>query len=248
MTAPTPQRILILGATSQIAEAIARLYAADGARFMLAGRRADALAELQGDLTARGAADVFVSVSDLIDTTGIPDRFNALADQLGGVDLVLLMYAAVDDQMLVEAEPARATALLNVNLVSQALWALSAAAYLEKQRFGILAAGGALAGDRGRRSNYVYGAGKAGLTTLIQGIAHRLHGSGARACIIKFGPIASPLTYGQRGSAPAEQAARAVKRALTFGSAAAFYVPWWWRLAMWPIRLAPDPIMHRTRL
>jgi decaprenylphospho-beta-D-erythro-pentofuranosid-2-ulose 2-reductase len=249
MTTPNAPRILILGATSEIAESLARLYAEeDGARFVLAGRTAGALEEIGADLSARGASDVRLFAEDLANTTDLPARFAAMAHVYGGLDLILILFATLADQTALEADPACISAELQTNLVAPAQWAICAANMLEAQKSGVLAAGGALAGDRGRRSNYIYGAGKAGIATLMQGIAHRLHGSGARACVIKFGPVATPLTAGVSGCADPTRTARSVKRALTYGAPAAFYAPGWWRLAMWPIRLAPDFIMHRTRL
>lgn len=241
-------RVMILGATSEIAEAIARLYADDGARLVLAGRNAAALAEISADLKCRGAQDVAVFADDLADTRDVAARFTAMANAFDGVDIVLVMYAEIADQVLLESDFAKTASLLNTNMVSTSLWVLAAATFLETQKSGVLLAGGALAGDRGRRSNYIYGAAKAGLATMMQGVAHRLHGSGARASIVKFGPVATPMTAGQPGCASPVAVARDVKRALTHGSAAAFYAPWWWRFAMWPIRLAPDFVMHRTRL
>lgn len=248
MTATTAPRLIILGATSEIAEAIARLYAEEGARLVLAGRNGAALEEIGADLKCRGAQDVAIFADDLAETRDVETRFAAMAKRFDGVDIVLVMYAEIADQLTLELDLAKTTALLNTNLVSATLWMLAAAAYLETQKSGVLLASGALAGDRGRRSNYIYGAAKAGLATIMQGIAHRLHGSGARASVVKFGPVATPMTAGQPGCASVMGVAREVKRALTYGSAAAFYAPWWWRFAMWPTRLAPDFIMHRTRL
>jgi short-subunit dehydrogenase len=248
MSAPRPARVLILGATSQIAEAIARLYAEDGAQLLLVGRNGKALEEIAADLIARGASAAEAHAFDLAETAPIAERFGALFKRFDGLDVVLILYADFADQITIDAAPERISAMLQANLVSTALWAHIAAGFLEQQRSGVLIAGGALAGDRGRASNYIYGAGKAGVATLMQGIAHRLYGSGARAGVVKFGPVASPMTRGQPGCAPASVAARQVKRAIENGAPAAFYVPWQWRFWMWPVRLMPDFIMHRTRL
>jgi short-subunit dehydrogenase len=244
----SPARILILGATSQIAEAIARLYAQDGARLLLVGRNGDALEEVACDLRARGATAAEIVKDALIEEAGLADRFAGLAAKFGGLDVVLILYADFADQATIETDPDRIAPMLQANLVSTALWAQAAARFFEQQKSGVLVAGGALAGDRGRASNYIYGASKAGVATLMQGLAHRLYGSGARACVVKFGPVATPMTAGQAGCARPAQVAREVKRAIEHGAPAAFYAPWWWRYMMWPIRLAPDFIMHRTRL
>lgn len=241
-------RVLILGATSKIGEEVARLYAEDGARLILAARNGDALSEISADLVARGARDVATIALDLADDTACAAQFSAITQRYDGLDAALILYAHFEDQHALEREPERAKTVLQTDLVSLSVWAIHAANYFEQQRSGVLAAAGALAGDRGRRSNYVYGAAKAGVATLMQGIAHRLHDSGARAHVFKIGPVASPMTRGQTGCADAGQVARAIKRVLTHGGPAAVYMPWWWRMAMWPIRMAPDFVMHRTRL
>lgn len=241
-------RVIVLGATSAIAEQVARRYAEDGARLYLVARREDALSEVAADLTARGAREVVTQAMDLSMSDAIPDAFDAMVERLGGVDVVLLMYATLEEQSKIEADPLLARAELNTNLVSAAIWSLCAARVLERQKSGVLAVGGALAGDRGRQSNYVYGAAKSGIATLIEGIAHRLYGTGARALIVKMGPVATPLLPGGVGGAKPSKVARDIHRAIESSSSATLYAPGWWRFVMWPIRLAPDWIMHRTRL
>jgi short-subunit dehydrogenase len=249
----TTKRVLILGATSAVAEATARLYAAEGASLLLAGRRADRLDAIATDLRVRGAANVLIEVQDLgavpaSEVTGLLAGFVA---QLGGLDHVLLAYGVLGEQALAERQPTVAADIIQVNFSSAALWALAVANQLETQGAGTLVVLGSVAGDRGRRSNYVYGATKAGLAALVQGIAHRFGSTGPHAVIVKPGPIDTPMTAGMKKGGPmwasADAIALIVRRAAERRDVVV-YAPARWRLIMLIIRLLPSTLFHRTKL
>jgi short-subunit dehydrogenase len=243
-------RIIVLGALSDIAEATCRLYAAEGAKLVLAGRDRKRLESVAADLRVRGAAQVEVASGDLAKI----DPEKSLADwgaKLGGVDIILLAYGALGDQRDVERDLGAAATLIDVNFKSAALWCLAAANALEAQRQGALVVIGSVAGDRGRQSNYLYGATKAGLGILVQGIAHRLAPSGARAVLIKPGFVDTAMTAhiekkGALWSSP-EKVAALIRKAAASGRPIA-YVPGYWRLIMTVIKSVPAQIFHRTKL
>ena len=243
-------RIIVLGALSDIAEATCRLYAAEGAKLVLAGRDRKRLESVAADLRVRGAAEVEVASGDLANI----DPEKSLADwgaKLGGVDIILLAYGALGDQRDVERDLGAAATLIDVNFKSAALWCLAAANALEAQRQGALVVIGSVAGDRGRQSNYLYGATKAGLGILVQGIAHRLAPSGARAVLIKPGFVDTAMTAhiekkGALWSSP-EKVAALIRKAAASGRPIA-YVPGYWRLIMTVIKSVPAQIFHRTKL
>ena len=243
-------RIIVLGALSDIAEATCRLYAAEGAKLVLAGRDRKRLESVAADLRVRGAAEVEVASGDLAKI----DPEKSLADwrsKLGGVDIILLAYGALGDQRDVERDLGVAATLIDVNFKSAALWCLAAANALEAQRQGALVVIGSVAGDRGRQSNYLYGATKAGLGILVQGIAHRLAPSGARAVLIKPGFVDTAMTAqiekkGALWSSP-EKVAALIRKAAASGRPIA-YVPGYWRLIMTVIKSVPAQIFHRTKL
>jgi short-subunit dehydrogenase len=242
----------VLGATSAIAEATARLYASEGAELLLAGRHGDRLATIAADLRLRGAARVETAVGDLADNRDVATAFAGFVASLGGVDHVLLVYGVLGDQKTSEREPASAETNFTVNFTSAAAWALAAANTLERQGQGSLVVLGSVAGDRGRRANFVYGAAKAGLATLVEGIAHRFAGSGPRAVIVKPGPVITPMTEGfanRKGLtwATPESVAAIVRRAADRGGPVV-YAPWFWRWIMLVIRLLPAPIFNRLDL
>ena len=108
-----------------------------------------------------------------------------MVEKLGGLDILLLAYGLLGDQAELERDPSAVTKLIQTNFTSAVAWCLAAAAILEKQRAGALLVIGSVAGDRGRRSNFIYGATKGGLARLVEGIAHKLAPLGARAVVIK---------------------------------------------------------------
>jgi short-subunit dehydrogenase len=242
-------KVIVLGALSAVAEQTARLYAAEGAELMLVGRDRARLDAVATDLKVRGAGRAEAAAMDL--AAGASEAtFQGLVQALGGVDHVILAYGVLGGAE-VEADLEAARALLDVDFTSAAIWALAAANQLERQRGGALVAIGSVAGDRGRQSNYVYGAAKAGLATLMQGLAHRLSRSGARAVVVKPGFIDTPMTAHIAKSGPLwakpDAIARVVRRAADKGGPVT-YAPGFWRLILLIIRALPSPVMHRTKL
>ena len=246
------ERAVILGALSAIAEETARLLAAEGARLCLVARNAERLQALAADLRLRGAAQVETAAHDLAEADDAPAKLAEWAGALGGLDEVYVFYGALGDQARSERDPAAAREAIDVNFTSQALWSLAAANMLEAQGAGALVMVSSVAGDRGRMSNYVYGAAKGGMSILGQGIAHRLaQAGGARATVVKLGFVRTPMTAGMNRSGPlwadASTAARAVREAARKGGPV-IYAPWFWRLILLAIRLTPAAIFHKTRL
>jgi decaprenylphospho-beta-D-erythro-pentofuranosid-2-ulose 2-reductase len=245
--ASSPLHVVVLGAASGIAEATARLYAGEGAALLLAGRNAGRLEQIAADLKLRGASRVEIAAIDLV----AADAEAELAEfgrRLGGIDHILIAYGLMTDQAEAEHDPARAAQMVAVNFTSAAAWCLAAANLLEGQGRGSLVVLGSPAGDRGRRKNYIYGATKAGLGVLVQGIAHRLAGKGPRAVLVKPGPTDTAMTASLRGSgaklATPEQVAALVRRAAERGGPIQ-YAPAKWRLIMRIVREIPAPIFDR---
>lgn len=247
-----PRRVLVLGALSAIAAATCRLHAAEGARFVLAARDAAGLDVLAADLRARGAGSVDTAALDLAACDPAAELAALLAPLGGAVDTVYLAYGVLGDLGLAERDLTVAAQVIDTNYRSAALWALAIAGVLERQRAGSLVVIGSVAGDRGRKSNYLYGSTKAGLGVLVQGLAHRLAKAGARAVLVKPGFVDTPMTEhikGRRGPlwATPEQVAVVLRRAADKGGPAV-YAPWFWRPLMFVIRAVPAPIFHRTNL
>ncbi len=247
------RNIIILGALSAIAEETARLYAAKGANLVLAGRNEERLNQLAADLKIRGAAQCDVVAMDLSHEELVASTFAEMTSALNGkADGVYLFYGLLGDQRQEEGDITAALRNINVNFTSAAAWCLAAANQLERQASGVLIAVSSVAGDRGRQSNYIYGAGKAGLTVLVQGIAHRLAPKGARAVVAKLGFVDTPMTAhiakkGLLWAKPAAVAARLVAAAEK-PSLPVVYVPGFWRVIMTIICIVPAKIFHKTKL
>jgi len=240
-------KVAVLGAASGIAEATARLYAKEGAALMLVGRRQDRLEEIAADLRLRGAADVQIMLADLSEVAAAA-LLDDIKDCLGGMDHILLCYGIMSEHNLAEHDLAVASQMIDVNFSSASRLTLAAANLLEKQDSGSLVVLGSVAGDRGRRSNYVYGASKAGIGVLVQGVAHRFAGKGARAVLVKPGPTYTAMTAGVHKGGPlwasAEQVAKIVRRAADKGGPVVYAPKRWW-LIMLIIRSLPSVVFNK---
>ncbi|WFU12172.1 SDR family NAD(P)-dependent oxidoreductase (plasmid) [Rhizobium sp. CB3090] len=245
-------RLIILGATSAIAEATARLYAAEGADILLVGRQTERLSATAADLKMRGAHSAEIAILDLAQTPGgVDEIFRNLVRQLGGADHVLIAYGILGEQADAERDLSIAEEIVRINFNSAAAWCLAAATFLEEQGRGSLIVLGSVAGDRGRRANFVYGAAKAGLAALVEGISHRFADRGPRAVIVKPGPTITPMTeqFDRKGLlwASASQVAAVVRRAADRGGPVV-YAPWFWRYIMLIIRAMPARVFNRMNI
>jgi decaprenylphospho-beta-D-erythro-pentofuranosid-2-ulose 2-reductase len=247
MTTDRPLRVLFLGAGSGIAQATARIYAAEGAILGLAGRNIGRLAGIADDLRVRGATQVETFDVDFVTATVAP-TLAVMADKLGGLDHVILVYGVLGEQALAERDPAVAQTIIDVNFCSAAAWVLAVAGVLERQGRGAIVVLGSVAGDRGRRSNYIYGAAKAGLATLVEGISHRFGGTGPRAVIVKPGPTDTAMTAGMTKGGPlwaTPEAVAAVVRKAADRGGPVVYAPARWRFIMAIIRMIPASIFNK---
>lgn len=240
-------KVLILGAASGIAEATARLYAEEGAIIGIAGRNPDRLEQIANDLRIRGAAQVEIFEVDFITASPV-STLSHTRDVLGGVDHILLAYGVLGTQSDAEQNLEDAYNIIDLNFRSAAAWSLAAASLFEKQGTGSLVVLGSVAGDRGRRSNYIYGAAKGGLGILLQGISHRFAGRGPRAVIVKPGPTDTAMTATMPKGGPLwaspDAVAKVVRRAADRGGSIV-YAPARWRLIMAIIRSIPSSIFNK---
>jgi decaprenylphospho-beta-D-erythro-pentofuranosid-2-ulose 2-reductase len=248
------RKIIILGALSAIGEATCRRLAKEGASLALFGRDAGRLKAVADDLKVRGAGGVHIFARDLAEAGDADAALAAASAAMGGADAVLLFYGVLGEQAKAETDPAHAAQLLQVNFTSAALWMLAGQRLLEKShapgRTTLLAVS-SVAGDRGRRSNFIYGAAKGGLSILMQGLAHKSAGKGVRAVAVKLGFVDTPMTAGVAKGGPlwatADQAAAAIVRAMEKGGPIV-YAPWFWRWIMLAVRATPAAIFNKVNL
>ena len=244
------RKVLIVGATSAIAEAVARLLAAQGDLLYLVGRRAEALEAIAADLRVRGAARVQTEVMD----ANAIERHAALLDNadvaLGGLDTVLIAHGTLSDQAACQQSVALTFQELHTNTLSVIALLTLIANHFEAQRVGTIAVISSVAGDRGRQSNYVYGTAKAAVSTFLSGLRQRLYKSGVQVVTIKPGFVDTPMTRDfSKGLlwAKPERVARDIVRAMENGKDVVYTPGFWWAI-MQLIKSIPEFVFRRLSL
>jgi short-subunit dehydrogenase len=247
----TNQNILIIGATSGIAQAVARRYAQQGVRMCLLARSADKLAITAADLTARGAARVHTIVWDADETLSITSALDGAWQVFGNFDVALIAHGTLPDQLRTQSDLDYALAQLRINGVSAIACMAVLAQRMEPQGQGVIAVIGSVAGDRGRGSNYTYGAAKAAVDIYAAGLRHRLYACGIHVLTIKPGFVATPMTAGldlpAKLTVTPEVVAADIQRAIERRKNV-LYTPWFWAVIMLIIRWVPSAVFHRSKL
>jgi decaprenylphospho-beta-D-erythro-pentofuranosid-2-ulose 2-reductase len=249
------QRIVVLGATSKIAQEIARLAAAERKELLLVARRPERLAALAGDLAARGASRVECVSADLAEIAAHPALVDEILAKMPDFDTLLLAYGTLGEQARAEDSAEYALAELNTNFTS-AVSLLTRLSSVLMERALIERSGGCIAvitsvaGDRARRSNYLYGTAKGALSLFAQGLRAKLYSAGVRVLTVKPGPVSTPMTAhlpGSRNFADPAAVARTIYGEMEHGSRDILYVPGHWRWVMMAIRLIPERIGKRLK-
>ncbi len=245
-----PARVLILGATSAIAVATARLLARRGASFFLVARDKSKLEAVTADLLTRGAKGVRGYVVDLDATDLHPQMLHLAAESLGEIDLALLAHGVLGEQADAEKTYAVAEAVLHTNFLSPVSLITWLANYFEARGTGCLAVISSVAGDRGRKSNYVYGASKGALGIFLDGVRNRVDRAGVHVLTIKPGFVATPMTaHLPRGPLFAQPVAigRGILRAVA-SRRDQVYLPGFWCLIMLIVRSVPRRIFKNMNM
>jgi len=239
-------KIVVIGATSGIAEQCCRLWALEGADFVLMARDSAKAQRIAAELTVRGARSVALAKAEFFDPAAIK-AFAESTVATGPVDIVLIAHGWMplgQDTL----DIATAEQVLQVNAVSPVLFAEAFAGPFAAARRGTIAIIGSVAGDVTRRANYIYGASKALLTRYAQGLDHRLVGTGVKVVLIKPGPTDTAMTTHMKQAgkrlASAEDVARATVDAIRRGKKTV-YAPRIWQLIMLIVRHLPRPILNR---
>lgn len=245
------KRILIIGATSAIAAACAREWAAQGARFFLVGRDPAKLEAVAADLRVRGAGRCETWVMDAVDVAAHAPMVESAVQALGGLDVALIAHGSLPDQQACEADAALALREFSTNGGSTIALLTVLANRLERQRSGALAVITSVAGDRGRPSNYVYGSAKAAVSAFCEGLRARLFKAGVSLTEIRPGFVATPMTDGLPLPAALvarpEAIARPIVAAVERGRDV-LYAPAYWALIMAIVRAIPGFVFKRMSL
>ena len=248
------KRIVIFGATSAIAQATARLWARRGHRLFLVGRDPVKLSALAADLDVRAGAPGRVQQrqADLDDLAAHAGLVAEAQAALGGIDIALIAHGTLPDNTRCAVDPELALKEIHTNALSVVSLGTLLGELMARQHGGQLAVISSVAGDRGRQSNYVYGAAKGMVTLFLQGLRNRLYDAGVHVLTIKPGFVDTPMTAAIRNKggplwATPERIAKGIVSALD-RRRNVVYLPGFWRAIMAVIKSIPEPLFKRLHL
>ena len=245
------QNIIIIGATSAIAEAVARRYAESGAQLFLVARNNDKLQLIAIDLKIRGASAVQTWVMDANDSEAILPMLDAAWNAFNSYDVALIAHGTLPDQARTETDMIYALDQFRTNGDSVIACLTGLAMRFEPQGKGVIAVISSVAGDRGRASNALYGAAKAAINTYASGLRVRLFKSGVHVLLIKPGFVATPMTaeldLPARLTVSADVVATDIQQAINKRKNV-LYTPWFWQWIMLIIRTIPEFLFKKTKL
>lgn len=243
------KRIVIIGATSAIAEHCGRLWLAkQPTDLTLVGRDTQRIERVATDLKVRSPqSELRIIEAEFLN----PEAINATVLDIvksGRIDIVLIAHGSLPEQSQCQSELQSCRDALDINAVSPVLYAEAFAKEMEKANHGTIVLIGSVAGDRGRKSNYVYGAAKGLVTRYAQGLQHRFASSGIKVVLIKPGPTDTPMTAHLKGKgaklAPVEGVAKQIVEGVEAGKPV-IYAPGKWWLIMMIIRHLPAFVFNK---
>jgi short-subunit dehydrogenase len=244
------KKILIIGATSAIAEATTRIWAERGDELFLVARNQGRLNVLTQDLKVRGSSAVN---SYCMDANNFEEHLTMLDKAFGmleQIDVVLIAHGTLSNQKECEHSVELTMQEIKTNALSAIALLIHLANRFESQGSGVIAVISSVAGDRGRASNYVYGSAKAMVTTFTSGLRQRLYKSGVSVVTIKPGFVDTPMTAEFKKGllwAKPEKVAKGIVIALDKKNDE-FYTPGFWWGIMKIIKFIPEAIFKRTQL
>lgn len=242
--------VLILGASSSIARAAAHAFAAKGHALYLAGRDVLDLERLAADIKVRFQVDVCFGYFAAEEFDTHEAFVQKVIEEMQGLEGVLAAFGECKDHKKALTDFSYAKKIIDINFTGMCSLLTACANYLGRKGEGFIIAISSVAGDRGRQSNYVYGAAKAGLNAFLEGLRNRLFHAGVRVITIKPGYVDTAMTYGLPNlflvaspQAVGEKIVRALDK-----SRDVVYLPWFWRYIMWIICAIPEPLFKRLKL
>lgn len=247
------ETVLVVGATSEIAQAVSHKLAQRGCCLILAGRNEQELEQIAADLNVRYEIETAVERFDAIDFDSHGRFVERCLQRTGGVpDGVIVCHGYLPDREASENDTQEALRTININFASVVSVLTPIANLMASRRRGWIAVISSVAGDRGRQSNYIYGSSKAGLSAYLQGLRNRLFHAGVHVLTIKPGIVATAMTdelvdpKSPLVSTP-ERVAESVDRAIQRRSNTC-YAPWFWWPVMMVIDSLPECVFKRLRL
>lgn len=244
------KKILIIGATSSIAEHCSKIWAQRGDRLYLVARNEERLKTIATDLKLLGAKEVSSQHMDLNDMEHHAEMLDTAIIAMGGIDAVLIAHGTLSNQKACEQSVEKTLAETKTNAISTISLLTHIANSFEAKRAGIIAVISSVAGERGRASNYVYGSAKAMVTAFTSGLRLRLHKSNVAVVTIKLGFVDTPMTAsfkkGLLWAKPASVAATIVRAIDTRKDEV--YVPAFWWAVMMVVRALPISLLKKVKI
>jgi len=243
-------KILMIGATSAIAHETAKCFAKDGAELFLVGRSSEKLEAVQADLKVRGAKRAESYVLDISQLDRHQEMIQSAIETLDGLDMVLIAHGTLGDQRLSQENVTKTLEEFTTNCTSVISLLTLLANYFELRKRGCIAVISSVAGDRGRPSNYVYGAAKGAVTIFLQGLRSRLAKSGVAVVTIKPGFVDTPMTASIRKGplfASSRKVGEGIYHAMLKGKEVV-YLPWFWRPILLIVKSIPEPVFKKLSI
>lgn len=245
------KNILIIGATSTIARACAAQWAKDGNRFFLTGRNPEKLQAVADDLSIRYNVSVKTYILDVNNNDDYGAMIESCFDLMNTIDITLIAHGTLPDQEKCNRDTAYARQQFSTNAVSTISLLTALTQRLENQGSGTIAVLSSVAGDRGRPSNYLYGAAKSAVTTFCEGLRGRLHEKNIHVLVIKPGIVDTAMTASLPTSswlcAQPEKVARDIIKAVSHRRNT-LYTPPFWHAIMMVIQCLPDSMIRKLKL
>jgi short-subunit dehydrogenase len=242
------ENVLILGAASDMAVAIARKFASEGYSITLAGRNVEKLHQLEADLRIRHRAPVSAVRFDALDFASHEDFFHNLAEK---PDVVVCVFGLLGDQLTAQESWKHCEEILMSNYVGAVSILNVVASFFEKRGKGTIVGISSVAGDRGRQSNYFYGSAKAGFTAYLAGLRNRLYHRGCHVVTVKPGFVKTKMIENLKTPAPItatpKQVAEKVFNAVRKKADSIYVLPVWFPI-MTAIRMIPEGMFKKMRL
>lgn len=244
------KKILILGATSAIAEQCARIWAERGDTLYLVGRNESRLKAIASDLRVRGASKVDTHTLDLNEFDKHEEMLVKASRSMNGIDIAFIAHGTLSNQGECEKSVELTMREINTNALSTISLLTLIANEFERVQSGTIAVISSVAGDRGRASNYVYGSAKAMVTSFASGLRQRLYKSNVAVVTIKPGFVDTPMTSSLKKGilwVRPQSVARKIVNSLELKNGE-LYLPFFWKVIMWGIRVMPTLVFNKLNV
>lgn len=245
------KNILVIGATSAIAQAFVRSMAVGDNRLVLVARDIDKLNAVKNNIRIKNDVNIATFVLDVNNHDKIDDMLNASKSFLDHINIILIAHGTLPNQEKCNSNINLARQEFNTNATSTILLCQKIGNLLEKQKSGLLAVITSVAGDRGRQSNYIYGSAKGAVNIFLQGLRNRLTKSNVSVLTVKPGFVDTPMTAHLSKNplfSKPEKIAKGIVRAINKNKSKEIYLPGYWRIIMFIIKAIPGKIFNKLSL